>query len=415
MRVFYVFILLIFQLNLYSQDSSRVLFIGNSYTYYNNLPQLLTDMAASTGDFVQTASSTPGGYTFQLHSTNATTLQLIQQGNWDFVILQEQSQRPSFPDNDVQVNVFPYASVLDSLIGLHNPCAETVFYNTWGRQNGDANNCAVWPPVCTYQGMDSMLQLRYRYMADANQALLAPVAQAWRYVRSNWPWINLYDADGSHPSLQGSYLASAVFYTVILRKDPRFITYNGGLPGSFADSLKNLAGSIVYDSLSVWNVGNFDPVAQFNYQVNPSTQEVTFQQSSQNADQYIWYFGNGDSSLVNSPNYTFLQSGNYTVTLIASSCGKSDTVQQQIQISLPTNVNHSETGVFRMYPNPTQGILEFSQEIEGFSMWNHLGQVLLSDNEKTKRKDLSQIEPGIYIIEMKLDSGKLIRDLIKIE
>jgi hypothetical protein len=68
-----------------------------------------------------------------------------------------------------------------------------------------------------------------------------------------------------------------------------------------------------------------------------------------------------------------------------------------------------------MYPNPTQGILEFSQEIEGFSMWNHLGQVLLSDNEKTKRKDLSQIEPGIYIIEMKLDSGKLIRDLIKIE
>jgi hypothetical protein len=132
MRVFYVFILLIFQLNLYSQDSSRVLFIGNSYTYYNNLPQLLTDMAASTGDFVQTASSTPGGYTFQLHSTNATTLQLIQQGNWDFVILQEQSQRPSFPDNDVQVNVFPYASVLDSLIGLHNPCAETVFYNTIG-------------------------------------------------------------------------------------------------------------------------------------------------------------------------------------------------------------------------------------------------------------------------------------------
>jgi len=64
----------------------RVLFIGNSYTAVNNLPNTLLNLALSMGDTILVDNNTPGGFTFNQHSTNATTLAKIQSGNWDFVI-----------------------------------------------------------------------------------------------------------------------------------------------------------------------------------------------------------------------------------------------------------------------------------------------------------------------------------------
>ena len=61
----------------------------------------------------------------------------IRSGSWDFVVLQEQSQLPSFPIEQVTAEVFPYARYLDSVIKAHNSCAQTIFYMTWGRKNGD--------------------------------------------------------------------------------------------------------------------------------------------------------------------------------------------------------------------------------------------------------------------------------------
>src|SRR5690606_26633068 len=85
-----------------AQNSRNVLFLGNSYTAVNNLPQMLADMAASTGDTLIFDSNTPGGYTFQNHVSNPQTLNKIMAGNWDYVVLQEQSQFPSFPIEQVE-------------------------------------------------------------------------------------------------------------------------------------------------------------------------------------------------------------------------------------------------------------------------------------------------------------------------
>ena len=200
------------------QQIKSVLFIGNSYTYVNDLPGLLASVAQSAGDSVIYDSNCIGGYTFQLHSTNATTLQKIAQGNFNYVVLQEQSQLPSFPISQVQSSVYPYARTLDSLITIANPCTETVFYMTWGRKNGDASNCANWPPLCTYSGMDSLLRMRYEYMANTNNAFVSPVGAVWRHIRNNYPGIELYNADESHPSIAGSYAAACTFYSIIFRK-----------------------------------------------------------------------------------------------------------------------------------------------------------------------------------------------------
>ena len=107
--------------------TKRALFLGNSYTAYNNLPQLVADAAASAGDVLLFGSNTPGGYTLQGHSTNATSQALIATGTWDYVVLQEQSQAPSFPLSQVEAQVFSFAALLDDQIHVANPCAETVF------------------------------------------------------------------------------------------------------------------------------------------------------------------------------------------------------------------------------------------------------------------------------------------------
>lgn len=358
--------LMISVVSLYAQTGTRrVLFIGNSYTYSNNLPQLLYDAAKTTGDTLIFDSSTPGGYTFQNHTTNSTTLTKIAAGNWDYVVLQEQSQLPSFTDGEVASMVFPYARQLDSLINQQNPCAETVFFMTWGRKNGDASNCAVWPPVCTYEGMDSLLNLRYRMMADMNEAVVSPVGAVWHYLREHHPAIELYSADESHPSLAGSYAAACSFYTVMLRKNPSYILYDGGLPAADALAIRDAARRVVYDSLLHWHVGEYDPLAAFTHTV-VSGSEIQFINQSLYASGFFWDFGDGSTSTDNNPVHVYASSGSYNVMLTAAHCDYSVTMDQTIDVI--TGVLHtgdSESPVLKPNPLSFRSVLTLPKTAEG--------------------------------------------------
>ena len=106
----------------------KILFLGNSYTAVNNLPNLVYNFALSKGDTLITNSYTPGGYTFQQHSVDSNAIAKIYSNQWDFVVLQEQSQYPSFPPAQVAAEVYPYASLLDSMRHDNKPCIVTVFY-----------------------------------------------------------------------------------------------------------------------------------------------------------------------------------------------------------------------------------------------------------------------------------------------
>ena len=157
-----------------AQDTKRVLFVGNSYTYVNNLPLILSNLFLAGGDTLEWEQSTPGGATLEGHSTNNSTLSWIAQGTWDHVVLQGQSQRPSFPPSQVANQVYPYAKILCDSIYAANPCTEPIFYMTWGRKNGDQQNCQFYPPLCTYEGMQLRLRTSYLQMAVDNNCTVAP-------------------------------------------------------------------------------------------------------------------------------------------------------------------------------------------------------------------------------------------------
>lgn len=386
-----------------STSCKKVLFIGNSYTYVNNLPQMVSDVSASAGDTITFNSSAPGGATFNNHTQNATTTSLIMGGNWDYVVLQEQSQLPSFPLGQVETESFPYARSLDSLINKYNPCAETVFYMTWGRKNGDASNCAEWPPVCTYQGMDSLLRLRYTMMAENNNAILSPVSALWHYLIANNPALELYSSDESHPSVAGTYAASCAFYTVLFRKDPTSITFTSSLNATDAETIRNAAKSVVYDSLPFWFVGKYDPKADFTF--DASQAQTSFSNTSQNSDSYSWDFGDGSSSSDQNPTHEFALPGTYEVKLVASKCGLSDTITKQITI-IPQTISESISSDFALYPNPVHDdLLIISGGDFGYDKYkviNQYGQEVLAgflEIGKSEQKiALNKLCAGVYSI-----------------
>ena len=94
-----IFILTLIPLFIFSQQTKDVLFVGNSYTFYNDLPEMVKQIALSFGDTLNYESSTPGGASFAMHATNATTIFKINQQAWDYVVLQAQSQEPSLSTN----------------------------------------------------------------------------------------------------------------------------------------------------------------------------------------------------------------------------------------------------------------------------------------------------------------------------
>jgi len=402
-------------------QSKKALFLGNSYTAFNNLPQMVADVALSTGDTVIFDSNTPGGFTLEAHSTNETSLNKIKAGDWNYIVLQEQSQRPSLPIEQVIADVFPYARILDSIFNAFNPCGETVFFMTWGRKNGDASNCDIWPPVCTYEGMDSLLNLRYRMMSDSNHAILSPVGAVWHYIRHNYPSIELYMADESHPSVAGSYAAACCFYSSLFRKDPTLVTFNPSLLPADAANIRTAARLIVYDSLMNWHIGEYDPMANFTYEVTGNYQ-VAFTNSSENAETYLWDFGDGDTSTLVNPIHFYAIPGSYSVMLTSYKCTMQDTIAQTINISSTgiTKLTADHSLSWSIYPIPVTKELTVKMNIEGDLNYKIFccNGIEIQDgivNRFEKQISVASLPEGLYFLQLfdnstSLGQKKFIKD-----
>lgn len=253
----------------------KVLFLGNSYTYVNNLPQLIKDIALANGDTLLFDSNCPGGHTFNNHFNNATSLSKINAQAWDCVILQAQSQEPSFSPGQVAAQTLPYAIKLDSLIKNNNACTETVFFETWGRKNGDASNCGSYPPICTYIGMQNRLRASYKLFADTTKSVMAPAGEAWRKSIAQNPSLELYSSDQSHPALEGSYLTACVFYEVLFHKSILSNTYTAGVSSINVNFLQQIAHDVVNDSLLTWNIGKYNPCSTTGVNTISSNNNIT--------------------------------------------------------------------------------------------------------------------------------------------
>ncbi len=376
-----------------SAQTKSVLFIGNSYTSVNNLPVTVQQLALSKGDSLFVDSSTPGGYTFLQHTTNATTLSKIAQQPWDFVVLQEQSQMPSFPPSQVQTDVYPYATKLDSLIHANDSCTETMFYMTWGKKNGDASNCAGYPILCTFWGVQQRLRESYLEMGQMNHATVAPVGMAWKKIVGDSLSFDLFQADESHPTVYGTYLTACVFYAMLYQKSPVGATFYSTIPDTTAILLQQTADAIVFDSLSLWFESGNIPFAGFNFSATGTT--VNFQSTDMNGSQFDWNFGDGSSSTQQGPSHVYVP-GTYTVTQVVTNHCLSDTVTHALTVLSSGIAESNQTSTEKLFY--VEGRIYFQTEISNsIVLYDVLGRKIFEQSiDKSKIKQ---------VLNLKLSSG----------
>ncbi len=198
----------------------RVLFVGNSYTYVNDLPNLLTSLAETNKKTIKTTSFTTGGARFMTHWQNEDLKQEIQKGNYDIMVLQGQSQEVAFPPNQFYQEVYPYAKKLDSLFKEYKPEGRVIYFMTWGYRYGDKQNCQFYSPFCSYETMSKELCKNYSTMASDFQSEVSPIGTAWLYLyNQDTASFDLHSQDYSHPNTKGSYFAACVLYTTIFQKE----------------------------------------------------------------------------------------------------------------------------------------------------------------------------------------------------
>ena len=416
----------------YGQSEKHVLFIGNSYTEVNNLPSMVSNIANSLGDDLVWESNTPGGCTLRQHCQNQS-MSLIRRGGWDAVVLQEQSQYPAFPDSQVQSEVFPYAQELVENIYAASPCAEPMFYMTWGRKYGDEYNRPFFPPIGTYEGMDSLLALRYRMMADQNDASLCPVGKVWHYLRDNHPEIELYQSDNSHPSLAGTYAAACSFYTMLFLRNPEDIRYDATLDPDLAATVRTAVRTIVYDSLAKWQ----RPLPELEIVLADtlSYMSTSFTLITHRADSIHIDWGDGTDTLFVASDqqmlqHTYAAEGEYTISLKAmrhcmtTQQSTSFTAQQEPHTpesisTPPSNGNPA----FTLAPCPAhqQVRITFYQaptELELLDLKGHHLQYLPTPKgqchnaPQTIMLDIRQLPAGIYLIRARNAAGATTRQLI---
>lgn len=229
-----------------NDSCKHVLFIGNSYTFVNDLPATLTALTESGGHQIETGMAAEGGWTLTNHANSSDTINKITSSQWDFVVLQEQSEIPSMTQFRTD-QMYPAARELVRKIELAG--ANPIFFITWAHRDG-------WPEngLSTYESMQSQINYGYMHISRELGTRTAPVGFAWAKTRIQNPEINLWQNDGSHPSMEGTYLAACVFYAVIFDQSPVGLSYRGSLAKETAQTLQNIAAETVLTDPAQWNL-----------------------------------------------------------------------------------------------------------------------------------------------------------------
>ena len=218
-------------------EAKRILFIGNSYT--SQCSDTITKLFKNESPDWKLTFHTTGGKDLAYHLAEPATEKLIRSQKWDFVILQEQSQKSGLGGKNSQGFHDAVASFSKIIRDTGStPC----LYLTWGRKAGDKKNPKIYP---NYQAMQKKISTAYFKAGKNNQARILPVGLAYSKIKQQDQALfeSLYKKDGSHPSEIGAYVASSVFWAGLTGKDPTTIKWRGRIEKSKAIRIRQAAQS----------------------------------------------------------------------------------------------------------------------------------------------------------------------------
>jgi len=180
-----------------SPATLRVLFVGNSFTFYNDLPRVVAGIGESVpgSPAIEVASAAIGGFTLERHWKNSETRDLLESRTWDVVVLQGQSQMPLRDPQRLE----KFARKFDEKISSQG--GRTLLFMTWARADTPADVSAI--------------AKAYREIGRELGVDVVPVGEAWSQALTEQPALRLHVDDGLHPNRAGTYLTAHLLFSSI--------------------------------------------------------------------------------------------------------------------------------------------------------------------------------------------------------
>ncbi len=191
----------------------KILFVGNSYTFFNDMPGKFFELCKENGIEAEVWSVTKGGYSFAhyLSEENEKGIEMrerLSERSYDYIVLQDQSVRPA-EHTDAFIDSARKLSAMAKENG-----AVPVFYQTWGRREGSE---VLEKHGWTHVEMHALLKDAYTRAAEENGALVVYAGDALRAAYAEG--IDVYHPDGSHPSDEGSKVIAKAFFDALCRTE----------------------------------------------------------------------------------------------------------------------------------------------------------------------------------------------------
>ncbi|MGQ0801319.1 MAG: hypothetical protein ACT4NL_14575 [Pseudomarimonas sp.] len=187
-------------------DPGRVLLLGNSLTYFNDLPAMLVAIAAQAGKTLRADSFTLPNASLQDHFRSSEVREALFGNNYQWVILQQGPS--SLPES--QVHLRRWTLRMDGLI--RDAGARPALYMVW--------------PAANFGGSFDSVRRSYSNAALKVDGMFIPAGEAWRAGWRLNPDLPLYGGDRFHPSALGTYAAALSMFAALYRQSPV------GLPAS---------------------------------------------------------------------------------------------------------------------------------------------------------------------------------------
>lgn len=397
-KIFFVFTILIINF-CHAQDTTKVLFIGNSFTSQNDLPNLFNQISLGSGKDVFIASYMPGGVSVgdisqgtSAHMNNPLVFSLIKSNNWDYLVLQDNQGRfclgyGQFPSTSLVIE--GHNKILDSLL-FYNPCAHMILFAGFGPKNG------YMPYANSGSALIDTIYQNYQFLNESLGQIIAPIGPTLKKIISDHPSINLWSSDEVHPSLYGSFLTANVLYSTIFKSSPISSSYNPGILFTEDSLLKKIAFQTTIDSLN--NTGLLE--------ITPIINQMGNTISISGYNNCSWFF-NGIPYVTNNCTLNMLQPGKYyAIGSDINNC-KFQTLEQYFNTTNIEDLLSDFTNI-RISPNPANDyvtlsigeFVHFSPEIRVYdALGNQLKLEILIQNQNSI--NVSDLKNGFYLLVIK--------------
>ncbi|WP_445712193.1 T9SS type A sorting domain-containing protein [Flavobacterium sp.] len=378
----------------YSFSQEKVLFVGNSMTYFNNMPNLFQEIANDKGRNVQAEYYAPGGTGFVNHYVDNNVFNLFENNIWDVVVLQPGTGESAGASWPVDTTIERGQKLIDS-IKKYSPCAKIFLYEI---PYGIKATNAI-PDYNDYQAIQTKIKDSITKIANALEVPFVPAGESARMHLTSQQDLLLHNSyNDVHPNLNGSYLVACSMYAAIYQEEVTISNYLGGVSQVNATYFQDIADQIVLQNKANWLINTFNLHADFDSQINNFT--VNFTNNSVNYDSLEWDFGDGTTTTDENPTHVFSSNGIKTIQLKAIKNGCEEIITKQITIGTLANESFNNKTI-KIYPNPVNDVLHLSNSnVFTFKIINSLGQIVYENvrNDSEHSINLSFLNSGIYYI-----------------